>query len=76
MAMIQTGRSFANATMLSGRMRRRFTTVPLPASAARLQLFLPRSIPMTAILAGCTLVSLSPVTPSAYCPRVEGLAIP
>ena len=49
--------------MLSGRMRRRFTTVPLPSSAARLLLFLSRSIPMTAILAGCTLVS-----PFSGCP--------
>ena len=56
MAMIQTGRSFANATMLSGRMRRRFTTVPLASGAAKLLLFLSRSIPMTAILAGCNLV--------------------
>jgi hypothetical protein len=51
MAMMQAGNFLTNATMLAGRMRRRMITAPLPSSAARLQLFLPRSIPITAILA-------------------------
>jgi len=76
MAMTQAGKSFANATMLSGRMRRRLTTAPLPSSAAKLQLFLPRSTPMTAILAGCSFVPLPPVAQSAYAAGVEGRAIP
>src|ERR1700759_5425396 len=66
MATMHAGKSLANATMVSGRMRRRLTTAPLPSSAARLQLFLPRSIPMTAILAVAILVPLPPVAQPAY----------
>jgi hypothetical protein len=40
------------AGMLSGRMRRRFTTVPAWSNPTTLQLFLPRSIPRTAIFIG------------------------
>ncbi len=48
--------------MPSGRMRRRFTTAPAWSSPTILQLFLPRSIPRTAICIG-TLLSLRLLPP-------------
>jgi hypothetical protein len=63
--MMHFGRFRVNATMLSGRIRRRFTTAPWISSAATLQLFLPRSIPIAAILIGCTSCPF-PVARSAY----------
>src|SRR3984893_16467898 len=45
----QGGKALVRPTTLAGRMRRRLTTAPRPSSPTRLQLFLPRSIPRTAI---------------------------
>src|ERR1700732_618079 len=47
--MMQGGKALVRPTTLAGRMRRRLTTAPRPSSPTRLQLFLPRSIPRTAI---------------------------
>jgi hypothetical protein len=68
------GKVFVNAGMLSGRMRRRFTTAPVWSSPTTLQLFFPRSIPRTAICIG-------PLLPSgcsrhSILPEEEGRAIP
>ena len=56
MATMQAGSFAPKAIRLSRRIRRRSTTRPVASSPTRLQLFLPRSIPRTAIV----IVSLHP----------------
>ena len=60
--------------MLSGRIRRRLITAPAPSRPTTLQLFLPRSIPRTAICIDET--PFSPLALSAYAVRVEGAGHP
>src|SRR3984893_16312709 len=47
--MMQGGKALVRPTTLAGRMRRRLPHAPRPSKPTRLQLFLPRSIPRTAI---------------------------
>jgi hypothetical protein len=73
-ATTQAGSFSAKAAMLSGRIRRRLITAPVPSRPTTLQLFLPKSIPRTAIC--IDEAPYPPVARSAYAAEGERWAIP
>ncbi|KQQ30772.1 hypothetical protein ASF58_24460 [Methylobacterium sp. Leaf125] len=69
-AMLQVGRLAAKAVTASRVMRRRSTTAPFPSNPAKLQVFLPRSIPSTAM--GVLIIGPLHLLPTAYRQDIRG----